>query len=375
MNQAATDSAVLNHADAGAVAPGSPASAPLAQKAAVTELWYTRCPVPTTSGIAQHFRWLQDEFARRGVELKSIRAAEDKTVRASHFNHTQPRMFREGGNVPPIWTRANGQNTAVVGITWIDEEQLILVRPDSDIRDPADLKGRRLGLPRHATQMVDVGRAQDLRGLLTALELAQLTRDQAVWVDIAGAEFDLREQGANDVRRLHVTANALLAGEVDAIYAKGAVSATLIEEYGLRPILDINASLDPRVRVNAGTPRPITVDRTLALEEPELVARYLGVLLRTAQWAAQHPVEVVEAVAAETGARVQAVRRGFGPELHRHFTPALSEQNLSGLAAQKAFLLQEGFLSADFDFETWIVREPLELAQRLLHDIELPRAA
>jgi sulfonate transport system substrate-binding protein len=69
------------------------------------------------------------------------------------------------------------------------------------------------------------------------------------------------------------------------------------------------------------------------------------------------------------------VRRGFGPELHRHFTPALSEQYLSGLAAQKAFLLQEGFLSADFDFGGWIVREPLELAQGLLRDIELSRAA
>lgn len=346
-----------------------------ARNSPVTELWYTRCPVPTTSGIAQHFRWLQDEFGRQGIELKSIRAAEDKAVRESHFNHTQPGMFREGGNVPPIWARAYGQNTAVVGITWVDEEQLILVRQDSDIRDIADLKGRRLALPKHATKLVDVARAQDLRGLLTALDLARLTRDQAEWVDIAGAEYDLREQDANRPRRRHEVVEALLAGEVEAIYAKGAVSATLIEEYGVRPIVDINANPEPLVRVNAGTPRPITVDRTLALEQPKLVARYLAVLLRTARWAAQHPTEVVDAIAAETGATVRAVKCGFGPELHRRFTPELSEQYVNGLAAQKAFLLEEGFLHGDFDFADWIVREPLELAQRLLREIEVPRAA
>jgi sulfonate transport system substrate-binding protein len=341
----------------------------------ITELWYTRCPVPTTSGIAQHFRWLQDEFGRQGIELKSIRASEDKTVRESHFNHAHPGMFREGGNVPPIWARSEGRNTAVVGITWVDEEQLILVRPDSDIRDLSGLKGRRLGVPQHATRLVDVARAQDLRGLLTALELAGLERDQVQWVDIAGGEYDLREQSGNDARPQRGPARALLAGEIDAIYAKGAVSAGLIDDFGLRSIVDINAQTDPLVRVNAGTPRPITVDRTLALEHPELVARYLAVLLRTAEWAAQHSTEVVEAVAAETGARTQAVKRGFGPELHRHFTPSLSELCLSGLAAQKTFLLKEGFLSADFDFDGWVVREPLDLAQQLVREIELPRAA
>lgn len=341
----------------------------------ITELWYTRCPVPTTSGIAQHFRWLHDEFARHHIELKSIRASEEKAVRVSHFDHSHPGMFREGGNVPPIWARANGRNTAVVGITWVDEEQLILVPPGSDIQDLSGLKGRRLGLPRHATQLVDVGRAQDLRGLLTALKLAQLERHQVVWVDIAGADYDLREQDANRARRPHVTAEALLAGDVDAIYAKGAVSASLIDEYGLRPIVDINAHPDPLVRVNAGTPRPVTVDRALALEHPELVARYLAVLLRTAEWATQHPAEVVDAVAAETGAKTQAVRRGFGPDLHRQFTPTLSDQYLKGLAAQKAFLLREGFLARDFDFDAWIIREPLELARQLLREIELPRAA
>jgi sulfonate transport system substrate-binding protein len=341
----------------------------------ISELWYTRCPVPTTSGIAQHFRWLHHEFESQGIALKSIRAAADQSVRNSHFDHTHPGMFREGGNVPPIWARANGRDTAVVGITWVDEEQLILVRESSAIHDLAGLAGRRLGLPLHATHLVDVGRAQDLRGLLTALELGGLTREQVEFVHVPAGGFDLREQEANAPRRPQVTATALLDGSVDAIYAKGAVSATLIAEHGLRPIFDINANPDPLVRVNAGTPRPITVDRALALARPEVVARYLAVLLRTAQWAEGHPEEVVAAIAAETGSTVQAVQRGFGPHLHRQFTPTLSDLYVEGLRQQKTFLLREGFLAAEFAYDEWILREPLELAQELAGGIEFSRAA
>lgn len=340
-----------------------------------SEIWYTRCPVPTTSGVAQHFRWLHRAFEQEHITLKSIRASADRAVRNSHFDHTQANMFREGGNVPPIWARANGRDTAVVGITWIDEEQVILVRGDSDIHEPAQLKGRRLGVPLHATRLVDVARAQDLRGLLTALDLAGLARDEAIFVDIAGADSDLREN-VDRQDRVHGPSVALLAGEVDAIYAKGAVGATLTARHGFRPILDINKQTDPQRRVNAGTPRPITVDRTLALEQPELVARYLAVLIQTARWAERHPAEVVAAIAAETDASVDAVIRGFGPNLHTRFAPALSEQYLGGLASQKTFLLREGFLAGDFDFDDWIVPGPLSRAHELAaQDDPVARAA
>lgn len=340
------------------------------------EIWYTRCPVPTTSGIAQHFRWLHDEFGNRNIRLESIRGSDDPAVRVSHFDHTHPNMFREGGNVPPIWARANGRDTAVVGITWIDEEQVILVRADSDIKTLADLRGRRLGLPKHDSNIVDVGRGQDLRGLLTAVQLAGLKRDEVTFVDLfIEGGYDLREQNDRVSERHHLTSEALLAGEVDAIYAKGSTSATLIEQHGFRPLADINANPDPFVRVNAGTPRPITVNRKLAVENPEIVARYLAVLLRTANWAEQHPEEVIKAVAAETGSTEEAVRRGYGPELHLHFQPKLSDQYVRGLELQKNYLFEEGFIRNDFDYQSWIVREPLELAQELVLDLRLPLAS
>jgi ABC-type nitrate/sulfonate/bicarbonate transport system substrate-binding protein len=343
---------------------------------APTTLWYTRCPVPTTSGIAQHFRWLHAEFARHGIVLESIRAASDPAVRESHFDHSHPNMFREGGNAPPIWARAKGRDTAVVGITWVDEEQLILVRADSPLRSLADLKGSRLGVPRQRVDThVDVGRAQDLRGLLTALRLAGLRRDEVTFVDVDSGAAELREHAEPTTLQRHTTAAALVAGEVDAIYAKGAVSATLVAEHGLRALVDFNTYEDPQVRINAGTPRPITVDRKLALEHPEIVARYLAVLLRTAEWAADHPDEVVEAIAAETASTPAAVRQGYGPQLHRRFEPKLSPEYVSALESQKEFFLAEGFLAGDFDFADWIVPGPLALARELAPSIVLGETA
>jgi sulfonate transport system substrate-binding protein len=332
------------------------------------DVWYTRCPVPTASGIAWHFGWLRKELQRVGVRIESIRSSPDRGVRVSHFTHAQPFQFREGGNIPPLWARGEGANIAVVGITWVDEEQVILVRPDSEIKNVGDLKGRRLGLPKHETQIVDVGRAQDLHGFVTALTLAGLRTDEVEFVDVAGTDYDLREDYVLELKDFPAVA-ALAAGDVDAIYAKGAPSALLIRKYGLRTILDINAQSDPLVRVNNGTPRPVTVDRDLASRNPELVGRYLAVLLHTARWAEANPDGVVRAIAAEIGTSEASVRTGYGPEVHRHFQTKLSSDYVKGLESQKDFLRDWGFIK-DFDFDSWIDPAPLQIAERLVAEEE-----
>src|ERR1700678_4374487 len=92
----------------------------------VHELWYTRCPVPTASGIALDLGLLRDEFAKSNISLQFIRDSEDPRVNISHFDHSLPGLFREGGNIPAIWARSEGRDTVVVALTWIDEFQAIL---------------------------------------------------------------------------------------------------------------------------------------------------------------------------------------------------------------------------------------------------------
>lgn len=338
---------------------------------AIDTLWYTRCPVPTTSGIAQHKQWLQNAFAARGITLDSIRASQDRAVRESHFRHSLPGSFREGGNVPPIWARANGQDTVVVGITWVDEEQLVLVRADSDIHTAADLRGRRLGVVRKAaSDLVDVGRAEALRGLLTALQLGDVPRDSVTFVDIETPEWELKEVTAAKGDHHALPTLALLNGTVDAIFIKGASVGRALAQ-GLRPIVNLNQQKDPFLRLSAGSPRPITVDRKTLEQAPELVAQYLAVLLKTAEWAREHPEEVVATVSAETGVDPDSVRLAFGAKLHQSFEPQLSAVYVEGLRRQKDFLLAEGFLKADFDFDGWISHEPLRHAAALKGQVEL----
>lgn len=334
----------------------------------IDNIWYTRCPVPTTSGIAQHYRWLHDEFAKAGISIESIRASDDKNVRRSHFDHNQPNSFREGGNIPPLWAKGNGQDTVVVGITWVDEEQHILVREDSSIQSLEDLRGVRLGLPKRTGDIVDVGRGQDLRGLLSALKIGGIGRGEVTFVDIPTREADLREE--NNSVTIHPGAAALIDDVVDAIYAKGAVSATLIAQHGFRSILDINAQKDPLDRVNAGTPRPITVNADLVRDHPEIVARYLAILQATAQWAKSNRDAVIAAIAAETRSTTAAVEQAFGPYLQDHFEVSLSPLYQQGLRQQKDFLVEEGFIK-DFDFDAWIAPEPLELARHITLATEL----
>jgi sulfonate transport system substrate-binding protein len=345
-----------------------------------TELWYTRCPVPTASGIAQHKRWLHGEFERSGIALASIRASQDRAVRESHFRHSLAGSFREGGNVPPLWTRSRGQDTVVVAITWVDEEQYVLVRADSDIQTIADLRGKKLGLPQTASNdLVDVARAESLRGLLTGLKiggasLTHIKRDEVLWVDLPQPAWELRENKGPASERVHGPTQSLLAGEVDAIFIKGAGSA-LAQERGLRVILNINEQADPFLRISAGSPRPVTVDRQTLVNSPELVARYLAVLLKTAEWARDNAEDVVTTIAAETGATEAAVRKAFGPKLHLAFEPQLSDLYLRGLRNQKDFLLAEGFIPSDYDFDAWIDPAPLARAHELARTLELRTGA
>ncbi|MFP3517132.1 ABC transporter substrate-binding protein [Pseudomonas sp. SIMBA_077] len=339
-----------------------------AQPAAI---WYTRCPVPTTSGIAQHKHWLQNEFARHGITLDSIRASEDRAVRESHFRHSLVGSFREGGNVPPIWARALGQDTVVVGITWVDEEQQVFVRGDSDIHTVADLRGRKLGIVRKAaSDLVDVGRAEGLRGLLTALELGGVPRDSVEFVDIEGPEWDLKEVAKTREDHHALPTLALLNGTVDAIFIKGAGSARALAQ-GLRAIININEQADPLLRLSTGSPRPITVDRQTLINSPHIVARYLAVLLKTDEWAKDHPQDVVTTIAAETGTDEDSVLLAFGDKLHLAFEPKLSDIYIEGLRRQKDFLLAEGFIDKDFDLDSWIDPAPLQQAWAIKDEILL----
>ncbi len=122
-------------------------------KAGIDTIWFTRCAgggrggVPTASGIAYKLGYLDEEFKGEGLALKTLQEDASEELRRHHYDHELSNLIREGGNLFSIPAKAQGAKTRLIGLTWIDEAQSILVRQGSDIRSPGDLKGRKLALP------------------------------------------------------------------------------------------------------------------------------------------------------------------------------------------------------------------------------------
>lgn len=336
-------------------------------------LWYTRCPVPTPLGIAARLGWLEEAFRAHGVAIESIVDSRDPAVRASHFNHTLAWSFRQGGSVPPIRARAEGRATRLVGITWTDEFQAIVTLPSRGIQNLRDLKGRRFGVPRHAGGVVDFQRATALKGLVSGLSLEGLPPTDVEIVDIPAEEPSilLGADGPSlfgQKRRLPYSAEfaALIRGEVEAVFVKGTQGITIANLFGAVPLVEFGFHPDPRIRINSGSPRILTVDDTFAQERPDLVAVLIATIARVGLWAETHPEDARRHVAWEAGASEEQVLAANGPALHKHLGIGLDPHLVDAVQSYADFLHGWGFLPGTVDVAAWTDRGPLDAAADLI---------
>lgn len=328
-----------------------------------TTLWYTRCPVPSASGIAIARRLLDDEFTVPAVRWRPV--AEAPGGSEAHFTHDLRGLFREGGNVPALAAYAQSRNSVLIGMTFVPELQAIVVPAASPSRSLADLAGKRFALPVQQAARIDFYRAMALRGMENALASAGMGRDDLVPVDIPRAAAVLGDVSGEGY---DAEVAALRDGRAEAAYVKGARGADLISAGVVRAVWTADASSPTSWQINNGTPRAITADRRIVGERPELAARYLRVLATAARWAAGHGDDVVRIVSAETGGSEDGVRSAYGNAFGETLQPSLREDLLESLASQKEFLLRHGFLHHDFQLDDWIDRGPLAAALRSTHD-------
>jgi len=334
-------------------------------------LWYTRCPVPTGLGIAIQQGWLEDAFRARGTKLSSLLESDDFATRESHFSHTLRNSVRHGGNIPAISARARGRDTRVIGLSWADETQLILASPESGIRTVRDLKGRRFGLPNWKNVEIDFTRAQALRGLENALRLEglEVSDVEIVDQDIDAHYSDERAENVNGTlaRRVGSRARAnnleviaLLRGEVDAIFLKGAHGAQVANQFGLTKVIDTGAHPEPLVRANNGTPRTLAVDGHLLDNHFDAAVTILDQVLRAEAWARGHPSEVRRYLARETNSSEYWVSVAYGEDAHARLKTDLAEQSITAIQDFIDFLRRWNFIPQGFDARAWIDHRPLE---------------
>lgn len=327
-------------------------------------IWMMRCPIPAASGVAFARGYMTDAFAARGIAVRRIvegglnLVPNDPELQQSH-------LFREGSNIRAIAARSRGEPTRVIGLTWIDERQAIIVRRDSGVLHPTDLKGLRFALPQFADSRGEsIARGMALRGIGNALSLGGLTMADATLVDIPVAPR--QRPTPENMRGFWSGLKRLAAGEVDAVYVKGSAAADAARELGLVVGVDLDAYPSRLGRINNGTPRPIVVHQHMLDHHMDLVELFLEQTLRAADWAADHLAELKPILAQETWSSIKGVETAYRGAFHRSLHPDLSPGRVGMLEAQAEFLLKTGFLDGPVDVANWVDHRPLAAASQRL---------
>jgi ABC-type nitrate/sulfonate/bicarbonate transport system substrate-binding protein len=345
-------------------------------------IWYTVCPVPSASHIAVEYGWLEREFEKTGIAISHISNL-PKEESMAHFTHDHPRLFRDGGCIPPIWARSRGAMNKVIGMVWPNVGQAILVRRESSIKTVKDLKGKRLSLPDRSYGLIDFRRASIERGFIMALKAHGLEDDDVQFVDLplTNADMVIPERAqltknpgpeARPAKKGQLPqqseVDALQQGDVDAILSSLGRAHVLEQAGAAKAIYDLRDHPDWRFRIHNVYPVTITVSTAFAEAHPDLVVRWMKVLVRAGNWAKDNAAEILRVVSGATGVPEKALEATSEAGFHQHLVPEITDVGLEGLALEKQFLLEHGFIENDFDVERWVDRSFLDAAMEEIKD-------
>jgi ABC-type nitrate/sulfonate/bicarbonate transport system substrate-binding protein len=335
-------------------------------------VYYTRCPVPTATGIALDNGMFDRLLAGTPYVLRDIADAGEQYANA-HYTHSIDRCLREGGASPPVWARARGAETRLLGITFMEETLGIFVRDDDPAQNVRALAGRRIGLPVWRGLAFDFWRFAAQKGFQSALRRHGVDESAVTAVDIEeGVAAPARRgtsssEGGPDERECNYRGQleALLDGRIDAMFGKGLELAPLERRAGrrVRLLYDLATSPERSDRVNNSTPRLVTASARLVDEHGELVVRYMQALLRAARWAGTHAAKTRDIVSRQCAVDPQAVERYLNTGYAKHFAPELTSELRRSVDVLKSFLLRWGYLAGDFSIDDWIDPGPLRQAQ------------
>ncbi|WP_437880955.1 ABC transporter substrate-binding protein [Pseudomonas sp. LRF_L74] len=348
------------------------------QPALPDTLWYTRCPVPSALSIALHLGWLEETFAEVGVQVRSLASSSEKATRQAHFDYSQPALFRHGGNGPPLMQLAKGSDIRIIGCSSHRSWRPILSLPESAIRGPADLRGKRLGMPFRDSDSTDFWRAAALRGREGLLAVAGLGEQDVESTPVRTNRSFMDGSSTSKAARASLwdatymlghqreEAFALIRGEVDAFYSHGAMAALVSGFLGAHEVVDLGQPGSP-IEANNDTPLLLTVSGELLDRHPERVTRWLVQVLRAVDWAREHQQAARAFIAQDAGLMPELVERAYSERIIDQLGIDLSTRHVDLLAAQHDHLLQHGFLGAAVDLQRAIDPAPLAAAQAQLN--------
>jgi ABC-type nitrate/sulfonate/bicarbonate transport system substrate-binding protein len=328
---------------------------------------FTRCPVGSGTEVLLRKGWLQEAYNEANARIILLQSL-PRSEHVKHMTQELPLSFRDGGNVPPIWSRSKGKRTKVIGITAIKQSHAIIVLPDSSIRSPEELRGKRLAVPLAANAVVDPMRAMVTRGYDTILNGYGIKKSEVSFVDVevrgfSSAPNKIEEETENSsVLPPHTEEiKALQKGEIDAFFSHRSLVGQIEERNIGRVLVDISKT--DLSNVNNIFPSIITVHEDFAGENRDLVVIYLRELLKAADWIKDNQDEGLRlAAAGQRGATYEHLLSTRSHEAYKDYAPSFAPKLVELLASQKEFLLKNRFIEKDFDLDSWIDKSFLEEA-------------
>ena len=317
------------------------------------EVYYTICPVANASYLAANTCFLKDGFEKIGYTPIKLQTLEPEKWKA-HFTYENDRLFREGGNTPPIWARSKGRGVVLIGLNIIEEKQYILVRADSEIQTIRDLKGKRLGIPDHVKVYIDFHKASAQQGFEIALKANGIAKEDVEWVNlITESRFTSEGKGETFADLSAIEVEALENGQVDAIFMKLPIAEELVSSGKFRKIFDVAYDQNALVPVNNEYPNILTVSEKLAEEEPEVVVEYIKQTIRASRWAKTHQKEAEALLAEQTHGTVESYQRAYAKDFYQRTEVNFSEAGLAALQERSDFLYKTGYLEREVNVYEW----------------------
>lgn len=328
-----------------------------------SDLYWSSCPVGNTLIVAEGRETLNHLFAKENISIEYLGHG-SASGEVGSFSGDYPRLFRFGGDAPPMVARAHGADTVVVGIIPYRERRGIAVRHNSTIKSVAELRGKKAVVARGAKRESHFLISVPYRDYIIALEANGLTEEEVQYIKLARGSYPEGETKGSQVRFVYTFLNrfikAVVSGEADATWA-GGVQATQLELEGkIRIIYDLEEH--PEFKAGALI---ITVPGDLAREFPELVIKFLQMIVRTGRWSSQNRDQVIKIFARDAGVSEKAVILAHPADFHNYLIPGFSEKNVAALKQTESFLKDHEFIGRDFRMEDWLEEKFLHEALKL----------
>jgi ABC-type nitrate/sulfonate/bicarbonate transport system substrate-binding protein len=329
-----------------------------------TTIAFSLAPVPTPLHIAVRKRWIEQCFMAQGIAIQDL--CEHPMGDTHHFYHSHAKHFRVGGCFSATWAKANGADTKVVSAFWIPSRTDLLVRPDSRLTSPDQLRGCRLTIPVRDYLPVDYPRASAWYAYATILAAHGIDLDEVTFVPVPTKRLQhVQQEGVSHFlphsrQRPNLPqkeeAETIHRQQADVMLTQLGRGALHIHQGFMRSLYHLLPEPDERKPPFFANAYPVLtlVNRAFAEENPELVTQWLRLEFMAGIWSMDNPQDSAEALAGMTDIPVSLLKDAYLPNFHQHMLPDIGAECFNAVRLIKEFMMRHRLLSRDFPENDWI---------------------